>query len=304
MKKQFLANLLLIIFILPILLESFVALGVISTSPNKLIFDFLFRKEELNYDFVEFLDVGQGDSTIIKSGDKVAIIDFGVEQDGDGIYKTLAKMNIRQVDLALITHHHKDHMGGFVRLAKKVDVKTLVINNSSAEDGEKELFAEIITLAKEKGINLVLPTETSRFEIGDASLEILKCNTSAENENNRSIISKLEICNRSFLFTGDCDEGEELNFIKTCSEDIDVLKMGHHGSKNSNCEEFLNAVKPEFAVASAGYDNTYNHPSTETLDRMEKLGIKIYRTDLDQNIIFGFEKTSDNKVNEFVKFSE
>ena len=140
------------------------------------IFDFLFRREELNYDFVEFLDVGQGDSTIIKSGDNVAIIDFGVEQDGDGIYKTLAKMNIRQVDLALITHHHKDHMGGFLRLAKKVDIKTLIINNSSAEDGEKELFAEIITLAKEKGINLVLPTEKSRFEIGDASLEILKCN--------------------------------------------------------------------------------------------------------------------------------
>lgn len=301
MKKRTLIILLLAVFILPIALELSAIFGVVTTSPNQMLFEFLFKKEQESYDYVEFLNVGQGDSTLINSNGSVAVIDFGVVEDGDRIYKNLARKNIKEISLAVITHHHSDHMGGFLRLAKKIKINTLVINNSNASDGEKELYNEVIALAKQKKINLILPKEGSSFEIGNAKLNVLRCNTTAEQENNRSVISLLQICNKSFLFTGDSEADEENELIKSYSIRADVLKLGHHGSKNASSEQFLNSIKPQIAVASCGYDNMYKHPANDTLERLENRGIKLYRTDLNQNVLFGFKRVDDGNFSNFIK---
>lgn len=157
-------------------------------------------------------------------------------------------------------------------------------------------------MAKQKKINLILPKEGSRFKIGNAKLNILRCNTTAEQENNRSVISLLQICNKSFLFTGDCESGEEISLIQSYNIKVDVLKLGHHGSKNASSEQLLNSINPQIAVASCGYDNTYNHPSSDTLLRLKNRGIRVYRTDLNQNILFGFKRSETNqKITSFVK---
>ena len=302
MKKRVIINIILVVFVLPIVLELSAIFGVVSSSPNQMLFEFLIKRETENYDYVEFLDVGQGDSTLINSNGEVAVIDFGVVEDGDKIYKTLARKNIKEISFAVITHHHSDHMGGFLRLAKKIKINTLLINNSSAADADKELYNEVIAVAKQQKINLILPKEGSRFKIGNACLTLLKCNTSAEDENNRSIISLLEIYSKSFLFTGDCESGEELSLIQSYNIKVDVLKLGHHGSKNASSEQLLNSIKPQIAVASCGYDNTYNHPSSDTLLRLKNRGIRVYRTDLNQNILFGFKRSETNqKITSFVK---
>lgn len=294
MKKRLVLNSFLILFILPIALELFTVCGIISFSPSRAFIELCFKREQPQYDYVEFLDVGQGDCTIIKSENAVAVIDFGVEDDADKIYKSLLRKGIKEIDLAVITHHHRDHMGGFIRLAKKIKIKSLIINNNSADDGEKELYKEIISLAKSRKINLILPTEGECFEIGGATLKILSFNSLAEDENNRSVISMVDICGKSILFTGDCDDESEFNLAQKCSVKCDVLKMGHHGSKNSSSSEFLKAANPEIAVASCGYDNGYNHPAATTLARFDEQGITVYRTDLDQSIRIAFKKAQNS----------
>lgn len=300
MKKQITFNVFAILIILPIVLELLVIGGIFNTSPATSLIELCFGEEQTEADFVEFLDVGQGDSTLIKSGDAVALIDFGLEDDGAKIQKHLMRMGIKRIDLAIITHHHSDHIGGFSKVAEKIKIEKLVINNTTAEDGEPELFSEVIELAEKKNIELILPKKDLKFKIGNANLNILGCDNLAEKENNRSIISMLNISGKSFLFTGDCDGDTEYRLAKSCNVKCDVLKMGHHGSGSSSDFQFLSLAQPEIAIASCGYDNLYNHPSEKSVERFKELGIQIYRTDLDKSIRFTFE----NGQNEYVISTE
>lgn len=294
MKKKLALNICLVLIVTPVVLEILVLGGILNQSPNTQIIEFFFGKDQTKEDFVEFLDVGQADCTVIRSDKKIAIIDFGVEQDGIKIQKRLLRMGVKEVELAIITHHHSDHMGGFLKVTEKIKIKNLVINNSSAEDGEIELYNKIIQQAKNQKINLILPKEGQSFKIGNANLSILGCDRLAAEENNRSVVSMLNICNKKFLFTGDCDDNAELNLAQKYNLECDVLKMGHHGSKSSSNYLFLRLTEPEIAVASCGYDNLYNHPSTDALLRFEELGIKIYRTDLDKDVCFTFDSGKNN----------
>ena len=288
-KNSLILNAFVILIILPVISELLVIGGILKISPNASLIELCFGKEPIEENFVEFLDVGQGDSTLIKSENSVALIDFGVEDDGAKIQKHLMKMGIKRINLAIITHHHNDHMGGFLRVAEKIKVDRLVINNTTAEDGEQELFEEVIELAEKQNTELILPRSGQRFEIGNAVLSILDCNNSASKENNRSVISMLNICGKKFLFTGDCDGDAEYSLMQSCNVNCDVLKMGHHGSGSSSELDFLRLAQPEIAIASCGYDNLYKHPSEKSVERFYELGIKIYRTDLDKTIRFTFE---------------
>ncbi|MBE6761447.1 MAG: MBL fold metallo-hydrolase [Ruminococcaceae bacterium] len=289
MKKKIVLNSFLVLTILPIALELLVLGGILSESPSNKLIEFCFGKGASTQDFVEFLDVGQGDSTLIKSGNSVALIDFGVEDDGIKIQKYLFRLGIKKIDVAVITHHHSDHMGGFLRVAEKIKIEKLIINNSTAEDGDTELYSEVLGLAQSLKIELILPKCGQNFKIGNADLSILSCNRNANEENNRSVVSILNISGKKFLFTGDCDSDTECQLALNHNVKCDVLKMGHHGSKSSSAYYFLELAQPEIAIASCGYDNIYNHPSGDALLRFKELGIEIYRTDLDKNIRFTFQ---------------
>ena len=294
MKKRLLVNLFLSLFLLPVILELLALGGAYQASPSASLIRLCFEKNIAQEDFVEFIDVGQGDSVLIKSGNATALIDFGVKDDGTKIQRHLRRMGIKKLDFAVITHHHSDHMGGFLRVVEKIKIEKLIINNSTAEDGEKELYNEIIKMAKAQKIKLILPKTGQSFKIGNASLKILRCDSSADKENNRSIISKLDINGKRFLFTGDCDGDTENRLMQGTDVKCDVLKMGHHGSSTSSDSEFLSFVQPEIAIASCGYDNIYNHPSENALLRFNELRIRIYRTDLDGDIRFVFENAQNN----------
>lgn len=282
-------NIFAILIILPIALELITTTEISKLSLTSKLIGIYDETSKNKTDFVEFINVGQGDCTLIKSGDSAALIDLGIEEDGEKVYKKLLKYGIRSIEFVVITHHHDDHMGGFLRLAEKMEIKNLLINNSTAEDGEPELYEKVISLAAERNIAVHLPKINFDYKIGNATLRVLDHNPSAAKENNRSVVTMLSISNKKLLFTGDGDDTLERNLTDNCNLKCNVLKMGHHGSNNASYTYFLRAASPEIAVASCGYDNTYNHPSDFAVARANDLNIRVYRTDLDGDLRLNFD---------------
>jgi beta-lactamase superfamily II metal-dependent hydrolase len=151
-------------------------------------------------------------------------------------------------------------------------------------------FEDVLDALEEKNISLTVPTVDDEFKLGNATLKVIYSGDSTNDLNDSSIVLKLIYGNNSFLLTGDATSNVEKELL---SKDIntDVLKVGHHGSGYSSTESFLDKVDPKYAVISVGLNNTYNHPTSETLDKLNNRNIKIYRTDQDGTIIFTSDGT-------------
>lgn len=278
-----------------ILVETACLIGVISFSPTKYVFESISAGAYNKTDtLVEFLDVGQGDCTVIKVKDKCAVVDFGPPDDCKTVYKGLKKLGVEKIDLAFVTHLHNDHFGGLLSLLNNVSVENLVISSSGAEDMDSALFNNLINSVLDKKVKIISPVEGMSFSLNNASFRVVYHNPDAKEENNRSIAVSAEIENRKILFTGDLNGEGEAELINRCKNlDADVLKLGHHGSKTSANIPLLEITTPVITIASCGYNNLYNHPAKDLIKRLENKGIKYYRTDLDGSIKLYFE---NNKI--------
>lgn len=233
-------------------------------------------------ELVEFLSVGQGDCTIIKSRDMAAVIDFGPPDETDRLYHRLIELGIDRLDLAVVTHHQQDHMGGLADLYEQFAIDRLLISPKTAEDGDVVFYEQIVQTANAAGTVIYTPVPGGKYQIGDAVLEVLFADATAEKENDRSIVLRLTIGGKRILFTGDLEREGEWALLREVDDlTADVFQLGHHGSNTSNTESFLKAVAPEIAIASSGYDHLYGHPAEAVVERLESLEITLYRTDLD-----------------------
>lgn len=230
---------------------------------------------------VIFLNVGQGDSTLIMQGDKQVLIDGG--PDGQVLLEKLGKYVPfwdRKIELIITTHPDQDHIQGLTDVLEKYQVGS-VIQNSSESDSQ--IFKKYKDLLAQKRIDIINAQPGAKAEIGNgAGIEILGPlveKNDKKDTNVDSVVAKLTFGKNNFLFTGDAPIGEEGDLLKS-AEDIsaNVLKISHHGSKYATSQEFLEKVKPKEAVISVGKNN-YGHPAPEVLDRLEKDKIKIIRTD-------------------------
>jgi beta-lactamase superfamily II metal-dependent hydrolase len=281
-------NLFLVFLILPLILELFPSSNLNEKPLGFRLIEVCFGNKQNNRDFVEFFNIGQGDCTLIKSQGSAVLIDCGIESDNNKIYNNLLKRDVKSLELAVITHHHKDHMGDFLNLAENMKIKRLVISDSSAEDSDNELYKRIIEVANKNGTEIITPKAGSVFKFGSATLKILSVNNSASEENDRSVVMMANIGDKNILFTGDLGAEAEQALLQKINLKCDILKLGHHGSANSSYTEFLRAASPKFAIVSCGYDNLYNHPADDALQRTNQQGIKVLRTDLDRNIRVDF----------------
>ncbi len=293
--KKVLAVLIAIAILLFVATEFLYSYNIISFSPSQSLSEFFkVNPVDTESEEVYFLNVGQGDSTVIKSKGSVAVIDFGPENENNVLYRSLLDFGINKIDLAVITHNHVDHLGGFLNLAKNFEIKRLLINDTVAEDADETVLKNVLSLAVEKNIKIYKPKMNSSFKIGDATLKIIYTDISAEKENNRSVVSMLSIAGTKILFTGDAESKVEKHIAENFNIDCDILKMGHHGSYTSTTKKFLEAASPKVAIASAGYDNIYSHPSKWAEQRLKQENIRMYRTDLDKTIRCRFDK--QNKI--------
>jgi len=240
------------------------------------------------------LDVGQGDSSLIITPEgKSVLIDAGPPQAGDEVVAALQKKNIKSLDLAVVTHPHADHIGGMRSVLESVEVKNFLDSGQIFASNEYERLLRAI---KEKQIKFIEAKKGMKFDLDSgAKLEALnpqgdgqwitKVRSGGSVENANSVVLLLNYGSFSMLFTGDAEfETEALMMKSSAPLGARVLKAGHHGSRHATSGRFLETVSPEAAIISCGAGNRYGHPAQPTLDRLQKAGVKIYRTDLNGEI--------------------
>ena len=231
--------------------------------------------------YVYFLDVGQGDSSLIYSKHKVILIDTGGKDNikvSDNTIKFLKSTGKSKINYLVLTHGDYDHMGEAMNLVNNFKVEKVIFNCGEFNELEKDL---IKVLDKKK---IPYYSCIKELNIDDNKLYFLN-NKDYGNENDNSSVIYTKLNNYKFLFMGDAGVEVEKDLIEKYNlQDIDVLKVGHHGSKTSSSKKFIDEIEPKYSIISVGKNNRYGHPNNEVLNNIKDS--KIYRTDLDGSIKF------------------
>lgn len=271
------------------------------------------KKIENAYLQIYALDVGQGDSFLIKAGDEFSLIDAGLtvksaDLTGDKrryvarVKQILEEHNAKGLKYVIITHPDADHYIAFESLAKAVHIGKVFDNGDNGNSRSYTSYLKAIE--KQKIPHVILSTgdelklgEGVKFNILASSDWVKAAGEQDVDRNNRSIVGKLEYQNFSMLFTGDAGFKEEKFLTQKYGNKLksDILKVGHHGSKYSSDRNFLTAVKPRDAIISVGLCNEYGHPTEDALNRINKvLSGKIYTTANDHEIVISSDGSSYN----------
>lgn len=241
---------------------------------------------------IHFIDVGQGDCTLIESDGKYMLVDAGNNKDSDNIVNYLKSQGVKSLEYVIGTHPHADHIGSLDTVIESFEIGKVIMPNVASNT---KTFEEVLTAIDSKGLNITAPKVGDIYALGMAKFTIIGPNGEfGEDLNNWSVGIKLINGNNSIVMCGDAESKGEEAIIKTGIDlKADVLKVGHHGSKTSTSDEFLKAVSPTTAVICVGTGNMYGHPADITMNKLKNKGISLYRTDNNGTVIM----TSDgNKI--------
>ena len=242
--------------------------------------------------YVEFIDVGQGDSILIRLNGSDVLVDTGgimkyeskfvrtneFDIGGDLLLPYLKSKGIDNLDYLFITHGDMDHIGGSFELLKGLGVKYVFLNGNINPLEEKLLKYNPISLKDGDTINI----SGTEFRVLNPSYDT--------NENDSSLVLYFNINGYNILLTGDASKKIEEEIVKKYDIKIDIIKLGHHGSNTSTSEVLISKTLPKYGIISVGENNRFNHPKKEVLDVLNKYNVTIYRTDYDGSIMFIFDK--------------
>lgn len=247
-----------------------------------------------NEDFnVLFMYVGQADSTLVKYKNKIMLIDAGNNEDGKNIVKFLKDNGISKLDYIVGTHYDEDHIGGLDDIIENFDIGKFYLSNGG-ELGPN--YYNLEKTAKKKNLAITIPKVGDKIDFGDVDMEVMAASKfDGKNDNNASIVIQAKYGSRKYLFMGDLEKQEE---AKRKWNEVDVLKAGHHGSNTSSTQEFLNQVKPKYVFVSAGKNNKYRLPNVKAMERIEKTGAKIFRTDVNESSFWLTSNGNDIDIKE------
>lgn len=236
---------------------------------------------------ISFVDVGQGDCTIIKCGDNTMMVDTGMYYEYDNVQEEMNNLGIRSLDYLVLTHPDADHIGSAEDVIEDYPVDTVLMPDC---DSDSKTYSRLMTAIDESGVKIVHPTTEDIFAFGDATIDVLAPKYDVEgaysDTNSFSIVCKVTYGINSVLLTGDAT-GEEIgDIIDYENVSADIIKLAHHGSANDGCNNyyFLDKVNPDYAIVSCGYNNDYGHPHRETMSYLKDNNIKMFRTDLQGTI--------------------
>lgn len=226
---------------------------------------------------VHFLNVGQGDATLLKCGDSTMLIDTSTDDKGTAIQNYLKKQGITKLDYLILTHPDADHIGSADVIITKFEIENVFMSDFTKDN---KTYNRMIEALEYKNYKWETPVVGSEYNLGDAAFKVIGPVDKYNNPNDSSIVIILSHGNNTFLFTGDAEEGAEKDLINDGNlEDVDVYHVGHHGSRSSSSSLFLDNIHPEYAVISCAEDNSYGHPHAQTLNALRSMGVSVYRTD-------------------------
>ena len=250
---------------------------------------------------VKVLNIGQGDSILIQTGEKTVLVDTSDVDERDKLRAELKKADVKKIDTIILTHPHADHIGGMDILLDEYPVGMVYDNGMPSTS---KLFLGYVKKLKEKKIERKGLVAGDRVDLGDGAVfEVLAPSAELVKEgnvkgykhdpNNESVVGRLVFGTFTMMLTGDAEKKEEQAILSAGSSvQSTILKSGHHGSKTSSSADFLRAVQPEAVFISCGVNNDYGHPHKETMKKYHALNIPVYVTAANGTITV----TSDGKT--------
>lgn len=240
---------------------------------------------------VYFIDVGQGDSELIRLKDSGIdiLIDAGTRSTKQELADYLKELGVDDIDILIGTHPHEDHIGGMAKIIEEFPIGTLYLPETSDEmTPTTKTYESLLDAAESKNVTVrTAAAGDVLLEQGNTSFKVLSpSHTDYDNLNDYSIVTRLKVGDTAFLFQGDAETPVEEEILDSGADvSCDVIKLGHHGSSTSSSRAYLEAANPSAAVISCGVGNEYGHPHRETMDSLEKLSITPYRTDTQKTLL-------------------
>lgn len=237
---------------------------------------------------VHVIDVGQGDSILIKTELGNVLIDAGTGDSEEELSLYLDSQNVSDFEYCIFTHPHEDHIGGADMIIEDYGARNVIMSPASTDTAT---FDRLLDALERSDANVIEAETGSRYQFGDLEIFILApvVSDNSRDLNNSSVIARITYGGVRMMFTGDAEHIEEADLLEGYSAatlDCDFLKMGHHGSSTSSSKAFMDAVTPSVAAISCGIDNSYGHPHRETLEMLRERNIEYHRTDELGSIVY------------------
>ena len=230
---------------------------------------------------VHFIDVGQADCALLECDGEFMIVDGGNVEDGQMVVSYLKQMGVEKLSAVVCSHAHEDHVGGLPAVLSVFDAEAVY---APVSEYSSKVFSDFVKKTEAQGLSLTLPEPGDQFTLGSTSVTVLGPTQEYEETNDTSIILKVTYGESDFLFTGDMEVAAENDMLDhwdgRTDWNVEVLKVGHHGSDTSTGYRFLYEVNPTYGVISVGEDNSYGHPHEEPMSRLKDAGVVVLRTDL------------------------
>lgn len=230
---------------------------------------------------VHFIDVGQGSSTLIKSGTKGILIDAGEREYADKVINYIKSVGVNELEYVIASHPHSDHIGAMSEVISKIDTKNIIMPRLSKNSvPTTRTYENLLNTIKNRGIKALAAKQGNTYYVDNVKMEILGPVETVNDLNNMSVICKVTAFTTTFMMLADA-ETQELSSVYNTNPNLRsaFILMGHHGSRTSIFNSYLNSVDADVAVISCGKNNSYGHPHQEALDYLKKSGTEYYRTD-------------------------
>lgn len=246
--------------------------------------------------YVSFIDVGQGNCTLLRCGGKAILVDSGEVGAAQTVINYIKNLGIDELNCVLVTHPHTDHMGAMTKILYEFKIDDLIMPEIPEEIiPTNKTYEKFLTAVSDNAGNVIAAKPGETYSYGEMTLEIFAPLRDYDNLNDMSAVSRISYGDTSVMFTGDATTTVEKDLLKkNINYSATVLNVGHHGSKTSSSEAWLRAVNPKYAVICCGVNNDYGHPHSLITKRLEEFGIEYFETDLLGTIVF--ESDSKNFI--------